>query len=181
MSAETSKRIRPGLPLNLKILAGLVAGCALLSGGLGWAQTQTQTTERVQRLFTLPEHDLYPESIAYDTQTGCYFLGSMSTPRILRITADGVSEDFTSPDCGLVGSVGLKADPERRRLWVCSGRFALHAQYDTAPARTGVFLFDLDTGALIRKWEQPRGSAFCFENSRNCCNHSSILCAYLLS
>lgn len=111
--------------------------------------------------FTIPEHDLYPESIAYDTVTGCYFLGSMSTSRILRIHEDGYYEDFlAASDTGLLSSIGMKADVARRYLWVCSGRFSLYADYESAPARTGVFQFDLDDGTLIRQWTMEQESDY---------------------
>jgi hypothetical protein len=55
-------------------------------------ETIDETTSTLK--FTLPEHDLYPESIAYDPVSGCYYLGSMSTSRILRIHEDGTYEDF---------------------------------------------------------------------------------------
>ena len=37
---------------------------------------------------TLREHDLFPESIAYDPLGGDYFLGSLSSIRILRLKKD---------------------------------------------------------------------------------------------
>jgi hypothetical protein len=103
--------------------------------------------------FTIPEHDLYPENIAFDPQTGDFYLGSMSRNRILRIHADGSYEDFVAaPDCGLLSSVGMKVDAKRRLLWVCSGRFTLYADYDSAPARTGLIAFDLETGRPAGEW-----------------------------
>lgn len=103
--------------------------------------------------FTLPEHDLYPENIAYDAVSKDYFVGSMSQSRIIRIHEDGSYEDFASrPDSELVSSIGMKVDDKRRVLWVCSGRYTLFGRYDKAPARTGVLKFNLDDGALIDKW-----------------------------
>jgi hypothetical protein len=103
--------------------------------------------------FTIPENDLYPENIAYDEVTGDYFLGSMSRSRIIRIRDDGSYGDFvSSPDSALTSSIGMKVDARRRALWVCTGRFSLFADYDTAPAKTGVLQFDIDDGTLKNSW-----------------------------
>jgi sugar lactone lactonase YvrE len=103
-------------------------------------------------LFTIPEHDLYPESVAYDPVSGDYFLGSMGQSRILRIHPDGSYGDFVRDlEPKLRSSLGMKVDAPRRRLWVCSGRWTLFGDQEGA-AFTGVLLFDLDDGALIRSW-----------------------------
>ena len=103
--------------------------------------------------FTIPEHDFYPENIAYDPVSGCYFLGSMSHSRIIRIHEDGSYEDFvTGSEGGLLSSVGMKVDAERRALWVCTGRFSLMEDYDSLPAKTGVVRYDIDDGSLTGSW-----------------------------
>lgn len=109
-------------------------------------------------LFTLPEYDLYPENIAFDSVSGDFFLGSMGQSRILRIHQDGSYEDFVAGlEPLLESSVGMKVDARRRRLWVCSGRFTLFGGSVAGPPRTGVLLFDLDDGSLIKSWmvDQP--------------------------
>lgn len=128
---------------------------AALLWGLGVALVQAAGSEA---LFTIPENDLYPESVAYDSKSGDYFVSSMGHSRILRVHADGSYDDFVrGPAPGLESSIGMKADAARRRLWVCSGRWTLFDSAGETPARTGVFLFDLDDGTLIRKWlvDQP--------------------------
>jgi sugar lactone lactonase YvrE len=111
--------------------------------------------------FTVPEHDLFPENIAWDAQTGDFFLGSMSSSRIIRIKADGSRSEFlASTDSGLLSSIGMKADAKRRHLWVCSGRFSLLPDFSSRPAETGVLLFHLDSGRLIRKWTMAQESPY---------------------
>lgn len=109
-------------------------------------------------LFTIPEHDLYPESIAFDSVSGDYFLSSMGTSRILRIHADGRYEDFLPASSPIHdGSVGMKVDPVRRYLWVCVGRYAPFGGSTAEMPLTGVMLFSLDDGSLVRSWtmDQP--------------------------
>lgn len=113
------------------------------------------------RKFVIPEHDFYPESIAHDPVSGDYFLGSMSGPRILRISPDGSYRGFLAETIdGLEGLIGLKADAERRVLWACSGRFTVFAGSTDADPRTGVFQFDLDSGALIASHTESQASPF---------------------
>jgi sugar lactone lactonase YvrE len=113
--------------------------------------------------FRIAEHDLYPESIAFDPVSGDFFLSSMGRPGIIRIHVDGTYEDFLSGEIpGLASSIGLKVDAKRRTLWVCTGRFSLLADYDATPPRTGVLQFDIDSGELIRSWmlEQDQESPY---------------------
>jgi hypothetical protein len=140
------------LSLGLGVTALLLAPLAAAS--LKAMGQENQPTP----LFTLPEYDLYPENIAFDSVSGDFFLGSMAQSRILRIHQDGSYEDFVSGlEPLLESSVGMKVDAQRRRLWVCSGRFTVFGGSATDPPQTGVLLFDLDDGSLIRSWmvDQP--------------------------
>lgn len=105
-----------------------------------------------QLLFTIPEHDLYPESVAHDPGTGDFFVSSMAHRRILRVHADGSYENFAVGGPHLQGPIGMKVDAERRLLWVCTGRYTLFAGSSETPPQTGVLLFDLDDGSLINTW-----------------------------
>ena len=133
-------------------------------------------------LFTIPEHDFYPENIAYDPESGDYFLGSMGQSRIIRIRPDGSYEDFVSGlEPTLQTSVGMKVDPQRRRLWVCTGRYTLFGGATDGPPQTGVLLFDLDTGALVRSWlmDQP-GPAYIFNDLALASNGDAYVSTTLL-
>ncbi len=140
----------------------LLAGFGLLFvQGLAGASGMPQAPESGSRLvFSIPEYDLYPESIAYDSVSGDFFLSSMGSSRILRVHPDGAYEDFTTPAKGRLrgsGSIGMKVDAERRRLWVCTGRYFLFGGEAEAPPKTGVVLFDLDDGTVLKSWlvDQP--------------------------
>ncbi len=125
------------------------------------AQTPAKQPAASPLKFTLPEHDRYPESIAYDPVSRCYFLGSMSHSRILRIEEDGSYDEFvTLPTPELRSSIGMKVDAKRRCLWVCTGRFSLFADYDKVTAQTGVLRFDLDQGEQTGEWLLDQGSDY---------------------
>lgn len=107
--------------------------------------------------FTIPEKDLLPESIAYDSIKNEFYIGSTRKGKIIKVTKDGSQVDFIRPkQDGLWMIVGIKVDPKRRNLWVCSSGgdnlegYALNDDKQGRPA--GVFKFHLDTGKLIKKY-----------------------------
>jgi Xaa-Pro aminopeptidase len=141
------------LPRDAEALSGMVGAPAVSAGA--------PAGPGMTRLFELPETRLYPESIAHDPRTGDYFLGSLGESRILRIRPDGSYEDFVrdlGPD--LESGVGLKVDPDRRRLWIATGHFTLFTGDRSGPDRTGVSLFDLDSGELLGRWQLDQPSPF---------------------
>jgi hypothetical protein len=103
--------------------------------------------------FTIPEKDLLPENVAYDSGTGAFFVGSTRKGKILRVL-DGAIAEFVAPRAhGLWMVVGMKADAERRALWVASsyGSNLVDAEpRNGSPA--GLFRFNLDTGELDGRW-----------------------------
>jgi len=142
--------------MSIRIGMALVCLAAALASAIYAAEPQNGESGYEADLvlkFTIPEHDLYPENIAYDSVSGDFFLGSLSQSRIIRIRADGSYDDFvSSPEASLLSSVGMKVDARRRVLWVCSGRYALFADYASAPALTGVLTFNIDDGSVIHEW-----------------------------
>ncbi len=107
--------------------------------------------------FTVPEKDLLPESIAYDSIKNEFYIGSTRKGKIIKVLKDGSHEDFIlSKKEGLWMVIGIKADSKRRHLWVCSSGgdnlegYTLKDDKEGRPA--GIFKFDLDTKKLIKKY-----------------------------
>ncbi len=107
--------------------------------------------------FTITEKDLLPESIAYDSIKNEFFIGSTRKGKIVKILRNGDLQDFILPkQHGLWMIIGIKADVERRNLWVCSSGgdnlegYRFKDKNEGRPA--GVFKFNLDTGKLIKKY-----------------------------
>ncbi len=149
----SSHTLAGSAPIACALLLSPFPVCSCPDGQVPSAQEDSLSV-----LFTIPEHDLYPENVAFDPVSGDYFLGSMGQSRILRIHGDGSYEDFTRGlEPVLQSSVGMKVDPRRRRLWVCSGRYTVFGGATDAPPQTGVLLFDLDEGTLLKSWmmDQP--------------------------
>ena len=126
-----------------------------------WSTTlvfiEAQNLNNSQLGFVLSEKDLLPESIAYDSKTGDFYIGSTRKGKVVKKSRDGSITDFIkSGQSGLWMVVGLKIDAQRRILWVCSSGgdnlegYTLKDDYEGRPA--GVFKFNLETGKLIKKY-----------------------------
>ena len=104
--------------------------------------------------FQLPERDLIPEGICYDPEDDLFYLGSIRTSKILKISRDGHVGVFVQPTGGEDrGYLGMRVDLNRRILWA-NWHQDLKPN-DPDPKRqllTGISKFDLESGQLIREY-----------------------------
>ena len=116
---------------------------------------------RSRAAFTLPERDLLTEGIAYDPRSGAFFVGSVRHRKILRIDRSGRVGEFIAPARdGLWAPLGMRADSARGVLWVATTAVPQMEGFDTADAgRSGLFAFDLATGALRGRYFLPTDGA----------------------
>ena len=76
---------------------------------------------QVELAFTLTEKDLIPEGLAYNPKDNSFFVSSIHKHKIVRISDNGVCDDFTSSRQDGLGEVlGMKVDTVNQHLWVCS-------------------------------------------------------------
>ncbi len=105
-------------------------------------------------LFRVFEPTFIPEGLAYDSDTGAYFLGGAHEREIVRIPRGGMSaQDFVTPGSGgLWAPMGMQADPERRLLWVTTAGIPemRNAEKDEL-GRSAVLAYDMDSGLLKRR------------------------------
>lgn len=134
----------------------------LLATGLAGA---LHAGEHAPVAFTLPERDLLPENVAFDPETGSFFVGSTRKGKIVRYL-DGAVEDFVPARAhGLWMVIGMKADPERRALWVASSAGDNLVDKVPGPGQpAGLFRFDLDTGEPEGRWLLDDGGTVHFLN-----------------
>lgn len=107
--------------------------------------------------FTIKEKDLLPENIAFNPNDNSLYVGSTRKGKIIKIAADGSQDVFlASGKYGQWMIIGMKADPERNVLWVCSSGgsnlegYNLKDEDQGRPA--GIFKIELTTGRLINKY-----------------------------
>lgn len=112
-----------------------------------------QPVNASSRAFTLPEKDLLTESVAYDSVSRRFFVGSVRQRKILTIAPDGKASDFSSPQDNLWSVLGMKVDEKRRLLWVCTTAFPQMLGFQkTDEGISGVFKYDLNNRRLLKKY-----------------------------
>lgn len=116
------------------------------------ATANQRVVSRSRIAFRVAEKDLIPEGIAYDARTGSFFLGSIYKRKIVRVDRAGKASDFSKQEDGLWDVLGMKVDPARRTLWVCSAAGAAAGEQDGS---SGLFRYDLVTGRLISRHLLP--------------------------
>jgi hypothetical protein len=115
------------------------------------------------RAFTLSEKDLIPEGIAWDPASRTLFVGSLAKNKIVAISADGKVRDFVpSGREGLHRVLGMKVDPSRKSLWVCTAE--ADAPGGNATRKSWLIRFDLATGRAAQTLASPTGGTHLFND-----------------
>ncbi|WP_273565843.1 hypothetical protein [Maribacter halichondriae] len=74
------------------------------------AQSEKTRINNSYTSFSIPEKDLLPESIAYDSANGDFYMGSTRKGKIIKVSKNGAISDFIHPkQDGLWMVVGLKS------------------------------------------------------------------------
>ncbi|HRQ64721.1 MAG TPA: hypothetical protein PKZ76_07660 [Xanthomonadaceae bacterium] len=110
--------------------------------------------------FELPASDRLVESLAWDARHQRWLFGSLRDGGIYTRDADGALVPFveSSADNGLWSVLDLKVDAGRGRLWVASAAMPFFEGLRREQlGLTGLFLFDLDSGKLQKRWLIPPG------------------------
>lgn len=116
----------------------------------------TPTTHST-KLFQLADKELLTEGIAYDPAEKVHFIGSIHQRKILKVSANGTTTDFSKPEDGLWGVFGMSVDAKRRRLWAASAALPEMKGFTKADdGASGLFEYDLKTGKLVRAYPLPR-------------------------
>jgi hypothetical protein len=106
--------------------------------------------------FTVHEKGFIPEGLAYDPAEKIFYLGSVYKRKIVSVSESGDVRDFSTPADGLWSVMGMRVDPARRILWVCT---ASHQQMmdfkESENGMTGIFKYDLRSKKLIGKYLLP--------------------------
>lgn len=126
------------------------AGAALLlSAALTACMGGTApTAPEASRTYVLPGDAVFPEGVAYRSSTGNFFVSSTTDGAIYRGNLNGTSAQVFLPGGadGRTTAVGLKVS-EAGQLFVAGG------------ATGRMFVYDVNTGALVRAFETPAASS----------------------
>ena len=91
--------------------------------------------------------DAYPEGIAYDKKADVFYVSSMRTGTIGKVTRQG-SYSVLYADSNLKSTYGMKVDPEGRHLWVCVGdaNYSKFTSPDTRKHKARIMSIDINNG-----------------------------------
>jgi sugar lactone lactonase YvrE len=100
----------------------------------------------ITKTYALPGNQVFPEGVAWDPTSNDFFTGSTNDGTIYRGDIDsGQVTVFSAAGAdGRTAAIGMKVDVAKRRLWVCGG------------ATGSVWVYDVNSGALIRKFDTPQ-------------------------
>jgi sugar lactone lactonase YvrE len=108
---------------------------------------------RSEAAFTLAEPGLLATGIAIDPRTGDSFVASVRQRKIVRRTKQGAVSDFIrSGQDGFLAGAWLDIDPNRGLLFASCAAVPFMSGYRKEDAdQSGVFVWDLKSGKLVRK------------------------------
>jgi hypothetical protein len=123
----------------------------------GWADFEQKLLQLRKPLvrstiaFTLPDKDLIATSLAMDEETGATYIASSHERKIIKRAKDGTLTDFATQKDGLFAVSYLLIDPARRQLIATTTGVPLMQGYRKEDGgKSGIFIFDLATGKLLR-------------------------------
>ncbi len=112
--------------------------------------------------FVLRDRSLHIESVTLDPASGSFYLGSVHKRKIVSVDKSGQTKNFTtSGQDGLTAVFGVRVDPKRKSLWVCSSPLEEMQDYDST-AKSVVGQYDLKTGKLLRQYHPTEKSGHVF-------------------
>lgn len=101
--------------------------------------------------FTIPERDLHPEGLAYDSKTGSFYIGSIRKRKVTELTRRGEFVDVV--DENLFSASGIAVDAIRQKLWIASPAAPQMEGYsEEMQGFSSVFEVDLESGELIQEY-----------------------------
>lgn len=103
--------------------------------------------------------DFMPEGIAYDRDTGSFYLSSVRQRRVLRVDSSNERVNLVgSGEYGMLAALGMKFEPRQRRLWVATSALPEMEDYDPEEdkGRAGILSFDRDSGRVRGRYWLPK-------------------------
>jgi sugar lactone lactonase YvrE len=101
----------------------------------------------------LRDSDFIPEGIAFDKDSGAFFVGGAHKRGIARIPRSGEPSAFIGGSSTLWAPLGMAAESSRRLLWVATAAIPEMKGADADEiGRSAVLAYDLESGNLKRRY-----------------------------
>ncbi|MFN3197474.1 MAG: SMP-30/gluconolactonase/LRE family protein [Bradymonadia bacterium] len=97
--------------------------------------------------YALPRVDQHPESCDYDPVGDAMYVGTLNGGGITQIDADGSLWPFSDDEEGM-GTLGIRVDAEKGRLWSCAVRTDVDGAYPGV-----VRVHDIESGELLHTFD----------------------------
>jgi sugar lactone lactonase YvrE len=149
-----SETIRSGVVVLALALAAVACGGGMGEGGgegIG-GNGRSETTQEVSgtERYVLPGEQVFPEGVAYRSDTGDFYVGSTTDGTVFRGNVEGgpkEAEVFLEPESdGRTTAIGMEVD-EAGRLFIAGG--------DTGR----IFVYDTQSADLVRRLDTPDAEA----------------------
>ena len=112
-----------------------------------------QPVNKSKPAFSVNQKDLISEGVAYNPKSKTFYLSSIHQRKILAVSPDGTTKEFSTEADGLWSVSGLRVDEKRQILWVCSSVFPQMKGFKKEDdGKSGIFKYDLKTGKLLKKY-----------------------------
>jgi len=108
--------------------------------------------------FSAGVNGFMPEGIAYDRDTGAFYLSSVRQRRVLRIDREDQRQSIVpSGRYGMLAALGMKIEPKHRRLWVATSALPEMEDFEEEDrGRAGILAFDRDSGRVRGRFWLPK-------------------------
>jgi WD40 repeat protein len=149
-----SKSILSGVVVLALALAAVSCGGGAGEGGGegngGNGRSQTMQEASGAERYVLPGEQVFPEGVAYQSNTGDFYVGSTADGTVFRGNVEGGSKEtevFLEPESdGRTTAIGMEVD-EEGRLFIAGGE-------------TGrIFVYDTESADQIRRLDTPDAEA----------------------
>ena len=149
----TFKMIISGAVVLALALAAVSCGRTGEGGGednRGNGRSQTMQEASGTERYVLPGEQVFPEGVAYRSDTGDFYVGSTADGTVFRGNVEGGSKEaevFLEPESdGRTTAIGMEVD-EEGRLFIAGG--------DTGR----IFVYDTESADLVRRLDTPDAEA----------------------
>jgi hypothetical protein len=108
-----------------------------------------------KEFLTLPEKDLIPEDIAYDSAHDRFFVSSVRHRKILAVSKSGRFTDFVPEGQPNIWAIlALRVDPQRKVLWASTAALPEAVGFDKREeGRSALLKYSLESGALLKRYD----------------------------
>ncbi|MFA6955106.1 MAG: hypothetical protein WC538_04455 [Thermoanaerobaculia bacterium] len=103
---------------------------------------------------TIDAKGTLPEGVAYDAKTGTLFVSTVIGRAVWSVGRDGKAKKLAIPEAALWSAMGMKVDPKRGLLWICSVASEMTPGIDASlEGRSALVAWDIKRGRVAERVE----------------------------